>query len=101
MTESWLERQIVVMHAMGLHARPAVFFVRTAQRFETNIELECRGQAARAKSVLSVLSLMVNQGMSFTIRADGPAATTATDAICALVACSFERGKEPNHDHNL
>ncbi len=45
--------------------------------------------------------LGVNQGMSFTIRADCPAAAATMDAICALVACDFERGREPNHDHNL
>ena len=101
MTASWLERRIVIKHAMVLHARSAVFFVRTAQRFGANKGLECRGQAANAKRVLSVLSLTVNQGMSFTIRADGPPATAAMDAICVRVACSFVRGKEPNHDHNL
>lgn len=101
MTESPLERQITVKHAMGLHARPAALFVRTAQRFKAKLELECRGREADAKSILSVLSLGVNQGMSFTIRADGPDATEAVDAICALVACNFEEGEEPGHDRNL
>lgn len=101
MTESQLERRIVVKHAMGLHARPAALFVRTAQRFKANIELECRGEEADAKSILSVLSLGVNQGMSFTIRADGPDAVEAVEAICELVACNFEEGEESGHDRNL
>ncbi len=101
MTIKQLERQIVVKHAMGLHARPAALFVRTAQRFRANIEVECRGHKADAKSILSLLSVGVNQGMSFTVRAKGPDATEALDAICALVACNFEMVEEAGHDRNL
>ncbi len=101
MTEPQLERQIVVRHEMGLHARPAALFVRTAQRFKADIEVECRGHEADGKSILSVLALGVNQGMSFTIRADGPDATEALDAICELVACNFGEGGDPGHDHSL
>ena len=101
MTDPTLERDIVVKHADGLHARPAALFVRTAQRFKANIELECGGHEADAKSILSVLSLGVNQGMSFTIRADGPDATEALDAICSLVASNFEEAESSNHDHHI
>lgn len=101
MTEPLLERRIIVKHEMGLHARPAADFVRTALRFKADIEVECRGNKANAKSILSVLTLGVNQGTSFTIRADGPDATDALDAICELVASNFGEGGESGHDHSL
>jgi phosphocarrier protein HPr len=96
MTDTSLERDLVVRHAMGLHARPAVLFVRTAKRFKADIDVICRGDEANAKSILSVLSLGVNQGMQFTVRASGPDAAEALDAICDLVARDFEDGGEPD-----
>ncbi len=100
-------RSIVVEHAMGLHARSAVDFVRTAQRFKARVRVRNERSEpnqedwADAESILSILSLEVHQGTRITIRADGPDATKALDALCDLVASNFAKGVSGEHDrHN-
>jgi phosphocarrier protein HPr len=92
MSEPGLERTLIIEHAMGLHARPAALFVRAAQRFKAQVEVWNGDRRADAKSILSVLSLGVNQGTRITLRADGPDAAEALDALCDLVANNFPEG---------
>lgn len=92
MSDLALVRTIVIEHAMGLHARPAALFVRTAQRFKARVDVTAGDHQADAKSILSVLSLEVSQGTRITVRADGPDAIQALDALCDLVASNFAEG---------
>ncbi|MCC6905311.1 MAG: HPr family phosphocarrier protein [Anaerolineae bacterium] len=87
------EISITIQHKAGLHLRPAAMFVRTACRFVTNILVrnDTRGgDYKNAKSTLSVMQLGVNQGHSITVRADGPDAEAALEAIRHLTDSNFE-----------
>ena len=56
---------------MGLHARPATFFVQSAHKFKSSVWVESGDRKVNAKSLLGVLSLGIAKGMTVTLIADG------------------------------
>ncbi len=86
-----LEREFVVASELGLHARPAGEFANLAGRFEAEVEVSRGGEWVSGRSVLSLLSLAAAQGTRLRIRADGPEAAQALEALGALV----ERDEPP------
>jgi phosphotransferase system HPr (HPr) family protein len=83
---------IVVNHSVGLHARPAAEFVKTASSFPCDIQvcnLTTQGDPVNAKSILSVLTLGVNKGHSIRVDAEGEAAEQALSRIQELVESNF------------
>lgn len=85
-----LEIKVTVEHPVGLHARPAALFVKTAIKYKSNISVFCEGRQGNAKSILKVLTLGANQGCEITIRADGEDARDALNELQELVASNFE-----------
>lgn len=82
------EATVVVTNEVGLHARPAALFVRKAKEFESTItvqNLTRNGEAADAKSPLSVIKAAVAQNHEIKIVAEGPDAQRAVDALVELV----------------
>lgn len=56
----------------GIHARPAGLIVREAQKYGSEITIECRGKSASLKKLLSVMGLGIKQGDTVTVSsADG------------------------------
>jgi len=80
---------LTIEHDEGLHARPAQLFVRTAQKFKSDIFIECHQKRANAKSVLSILTLGVNKGTKIKVLAKGEDAGQSLQALAALVASNF------------
>jgi phosphocarrier protein len=85
------EADLLVGHEAGLHARPAALFTQTAQRFRCEVTVAHNEQTANAKSILSILALGVSQGTTVRVRAQGPDAAEALQALSKLVADNFER----------
>ena len=83
------ETTVIINHEVGLHARPASIFVETAGRFASNITVSYGERTANAKSILSVLTLGVNQGAEIKIAAEGADADEALDALVALINANF------------
>lgn len=84
--------EIIVNHPVGLHARPAAEFVKTASSFPCDIQvcnLSTVGNPVNAKSILSVLTLGVNQGHCIRVDAVGEQADQAISAIRELVESNF------------
>jgi phosphotransferase system HPr (HPr) family protein len=85
--------QIVVTNKVGLHARPAAQFVETASKFKkTTIKarkLATNGQFMNAKSILSVLSLGVEQNDEIELQIEGDEEQAAADALRGLIAGNF------------
>lgn len=80
-----VEREVRVASELGLHARPAGEFVTLAGRFHAEVSV-CRGEEwVSGRSVLSLLSLAASQGTRLRIRAVGPDAGPAVEALAALV----------------
>jgi phosphocarrier protein HPr len=89
--------QIVVLDPVGLHARPAVLFVKAANKFSSNISicnLSTSGKWANAKSILSLLTCGVKQGDRIEIKADGSDETIAVEALEKLVRSNFAEGAD-------
>lgn len=78
------------MNPEGLHMRPADKLVRTAVNFQSILELERDGQIADCRSMISLLTLGAMQGCELTLRAQGPDADVAIEAIANLFESQFD-----------
>jgi len=79
------EREVAVASELGLHARPAGEFVVMAGRFEAEVTVTRGSEWVSGRSVLSLLSLAASQGTLLRIRAQGPDAEKAVEALGALL----------------
>jgi phosphocarrier protein HPr len=84
-----IEREAKIVNQEGLHARPAAKIVRLASSFNSDIELLKDGLAVNGKSIMGVMMLAAECGSSIMVRADGPDAEQAVEAITQLVAGGF------------
>jgi phosphocarrier protein HPr len=84
-----IERQATILNQEGLHARPAAQIVRLASTFASDIELCKDGMDVNGKSIMGVMMLAAECGSSILIRADGPDAEQAVEALAALVHSGF------------
>jgi phosphocarrier protein HPr len=84
-----MEREIKVINALGVHARPASKIVQTANKFKAKISLVRDNANADAKSILHVMMLGANFDSTVLIRATGQDEKEAVDAIAALFDQKF------------
>jgi phosphocarrier protein len=84
-----IEREATIVNLEGLHARPAARIVRLANGFASEIELAKDGLEVNGKSIMGVMMLAAECGSSIIIRADGPDAEQAVQALAELVASGF------------
>ncbi len=83
------EVKLVIRNKVGLHARPAVLFVQTAQGFQSDVRVIKDGKEGNAKSFKAVLALAVNQSDEVVVRAEGADAEAALAALARLVEDNF------------
>lgn len=79
----------VVNNQVGLHARPATFFIQKANEFRSSIWVEVEERRVNAKSLLGVLSLGIVKGTEITLIANGPDEEEAVEALATLLASDF------------
>ncbi len=82
-------KEVIVSNQVGLHARPATFFIQKANEFKSNIWIEKDERKVSAKSLLGVLSLGITRGVNITISAEGPDAEEAVNALVNLITSDF------------
>ncbi len=78
-------RTVTIQNNVGLHARPATFFIQKAHSYKCNIWIEKDDRRISAKSLLGVLSLGIVKGMTITLTADGPDESDALSGLSALI----------------
>ena len=78
-------KEVTVHNEVGLHARPATYFIQKANEFKCGIWVEKDERRVNAKSLLGVLSLGIVKGTVITLIADGSDEAAAVDALCDLV----------------
>ncbi len=83
-------KDVVVQNQVGLHARPATFFIQKANEFKSSIWIEKEERRVNAKSLLGILSLGIVGGTSIRIIADGTDEQEAVDGLVDLVEGGFE-----------
>lgn len=84
-----MEKSVVILNEMGLHAIPTVLFVKNASQFESNIFVHFNGKSSNAKSVIGLMSLEVKKGDEIKILADGDDAQEAISKLTELVKLKF------------
>lgn len=89
MAENSSTRVVTVDNSQGLHARPARLLVNLAAQYNCEIEVIRDGEAVDGKSILGILTLGAEHGVQLTLRATGPDADAALDALEELFATGF------------
>ena len=82
-------KEFTIKNAIGLHARPATFFIQKASQFKSSIHIEKGTRSVNAKSLLGVLSLGIVCGTTVTLVAAGPDEQDAVNALGALIESDF------------
>lgn len=82
-------KEAVVNNQVGLHARPATFFIQKANEYKSSIWVEKDERRVNAKSLLGVLSLGIVKGTAITLIADGSDEQEAVEALVELIQNNF------------
>lgn len=85
-----ITKEVKISNAIGLHARPATFFIQKANTYTSSIWVEKDDRKVNAKSLLGVLSLGIAKGMTITLVADGQDEALAIDGLTDLIDKGFE-----------
>ncbi|MDQ6828927.1 MAG: HPr family phosphocarrier protein [Gemmatimonadota bacterium] len=83
------ERAVQIVNKNGLHARPAAEIVKTASKFKSEIVMVRDDLEVNGKSIMGVMMLAAEFGSTLVVRANGPDADQAVEAIADLVARKF------------
>ena len=87
--EAAAEQRMQITNELGMHARAATKFVQTANKFAAVISVEKDGQSVNGKSIMGVLMLVAAKGSWITVKATGPDAKEALEALAVLVKGKF------------
>jgi phosphocarrier protein HPr len=85
-----LRREFVVINKLGIHARPAALFVKTANRFTCNILVAKDGEEVNGKSIMGLMMLAAGPGSTLVINCEGEDCQEALDEIAALIKRKFD-----------
>ena len=85
-----ISESVTIVNGLGLHARAAARFVRTAGAFRSQIRVTRGSRTTDGKSILGLLLLAAARGTQIQISADGPDEDAAVRALIALAIRGFE-----------
>ena len=86
---SEIERRVKVVNQLGVHARPAAEFVKTASKFEASIKVSKDTMEVNGKSILGVMTLAAECGSELLLRAQGEDAAAAIEALTEVLERDF------------
>jgi phosphocarrier protein len=89
MSATKVSKTITVINKLGIHARPAAVFARTANKFKADVFVEKDGETINAKSIMGLMMLAAGPGSKLLIIATGPDADDAVRAIEELILSKF------------
>ena len=84
-----ISKNVTIKNNVGLHARPATFFIQKENTYQSAIWVEKEDRRVNAKSLLGVLSLGITKGMTITLIADGNDEEDALNGLSELVDTNF------------
>jgi phosphocarrier protein HPr len=84
-----LVKEVIVQNQVGLHARPATFFIQKANEYKSSIWVEKEERRVNAKSLLGVLSLGIVGNTKIKIIADGSDESDAVNGLINLIETGF------------
>ena len=87
---SKVSKELTVSNKLGIHARPAALFVKTANRFNCDIFVEKDGETVNGKSIMGLMMLAAGPGSKLMVSAHGGDAARAVVELEALLARKFD-----------
>ena len=84
------KKEFTIQNKLGIHARPAAQFVKTANRFQADIFVEKDGEEVDGKSIMGLMMLAAGHGSVITVSTDGDDAEEAITALEDLICRKFE-----------
>jgi len=84
-----VQEEVEITNKVGLHVRPASMLAETASKFKSDIWIEKDDQEANGKSIMSLLLLSAPQGSKISVKAEGPDAAEAVQALVKTVKDKF------------
>jgi len=87
---SIVTRDFQVVNKLGIHARPAAMFVKTANRFSCDIFVEKDGEKVNGKSIMGMMMLAAGPGSKLTVHAHGQDASQALTELETLIKRKFD-----------
>ena len=87
--DTTLMRELEIINKLGIHARPAALFVKTANRFKCDIFVEKDGEKVNGKSIMGLMMLAAGPGSRLKVHAEGNDASAALEEIEALISAKF------------
>ena len=85
-----MTKDFKVSNKLGIHARPAAMFVKTAHRFSCDIFVEKDGEKVNGKSIMGLMMLAAGPGSKLTVHANGHDASQALTEIETLINRKFD-----------
>jgi phosphocarrier protein len=85
-----ITKELVVTNKLGIHARPAALFVRTANRFDCDIFVEKDGEKVNGKSIMGLMMLAAGPGSRLMVYCEGQDAPHAVLELEALLKRKFD-----------
>jgi phosphocarrier protein len=85
-----MTKDFMVSNKLGIHARPAAMFVKTANRFHCDIFVEKDGEKVNGKSIMGLMMLAAGPGSKLTVHAEGQDASQALAEIETLISRKFD-----------
>ena len=87
---SIMTKDFKVSNKLGIHARPAAMFVKTANRFSCDIFVEKDGEKVNGKSIMGLMMLAAGPGSKLTVHAQGHDASLALGELETLINRKFD-----------
>lgn len=88
--KSRVVKEMVVVNKLGIHARPAAMFVRTTNKFVSDVFVEKDGEKVNGKSIMGLMMLAAGPGSKIVVEAIGPDAGKVVADIEALLKRKFD-----------
>ena len=82
-------REFVLLNQLGLHARPAALFVKTASRFDADVLVEKDGNRVSGKSIMGLITLAASGGSTLKVSVTGKDGLEVLDQLSALIEGKF------------
>ena len=83
------DNKVTVQNQVGLHARPATFFIQKANEYKSTVWVERDERRVNSKSLLGVLSLGIVGGVEIRVIADGPDEKEAVEVLIKMIEAGF------------
>jgi phosphocarrier protein HPr len=85
-----VQKEVTILNKLGLHARPAAMFVRTANKHRAEIWVEKDGEQVNGKSIMGLMMLAAGQGTKLILLAEGADAEKAIQELELLIEKRFD-----------